>query len=209
MAFFVYLFVLVVAAGSVIFGLDLTQSPLQPPPYAAPAARTAYNPSPNSAPAQVRRATASRTATAAPVNVAPSAAPAKAAVDAAPAFAARAQANTEDAKAEQAPVTTASMTAPNHCAIDACSASYRSFRASDCTYQPFDGSRRLCTKTASSGASTRKVAAARASAHHASRSGDLRRGYDRTYAERDGYRDSYAQPRRDWASDLFGDAFGR
>jgi hypothetical protein len=225
MAFFVYLFVLVVAAGSVIFGLDLTQSPLQPPPYAAPVAHTAYNPTPNIAPAKVQRAAASpaaaaapvnaaaaapiHAATAAPVNVAPPAAPAKVAADAAPAFASRAQANTEDAKTEQAPVTTASMSAPNHCAIDACSAAYRSFRASDCTYQPFDGSRRFCAKTASSAAPARKVAAARASAHHVSRSSEFRRGYDRTYAERDDYRDSYAQPRRSWATDLFGDAFGR
>jgi hypothetical protein len=32
------------------------------------------------------------------------------------------------------------------CNIDACAAAYRSFTASDCTYQPFDGPRRLCTK---------------------------------------------------------------
>jgi hypothetical protein len=32
------------------------------------------------------------------------------------------------------------------CNVDACTAAYRSFTASDCTYQPFDGPRRLCTK---------------------------------------------------------------
>ena len=32
------------------------------------------------------------------------------------------------------------------CNVDACTAAYRSFRASDCTYQPNDGPRRLCTK---------------------------------------------------------------
>lgn len=32
------------------------------------------------------------------------------------------------------------------CNVDACAAAYRSFTASDCTYQPFDGPRRLCTK---------------------------------------------------------------
>ncbi|CDZ58139.1 Penicillin-binding protein, 1A family [Neorhizobium galegae bv. orientalis] len=36
-------------------------------------------------------------------------------------------------------------TAPS-CNITACSRSYRSFRASDCTYQPFRGERRLCEK---------------------------------------------------------------
>jgi hypothetical protein len=32
------------------------------------------------------------------------------------------------------------------CNIDACAAAYQSFRASDCTYQPFEGPRRLCTQ---------------------------------------------------------------
>ncbi|NNH33759.1 hypothetical protein C9413_31630, partial [Rhizobium sp. SEMIA 4085] len=32
------------------------------------------------------------------------------------------------------------------CNITACSRSYRSFRASDCTYQPYYGARRLCEK---------------------------------------------------------------
>jgi len=32
----------------------------------------------------------------------------------------------------------------NACDIDACSRAYRSFRASDCTYQPYSGPRQLC-----------------------------------------------------------------
>jgi penicillin-binding protein 1A len=36
--------------------------------------------------------------------------------------------------------------APLSCNITACSRSYRSFRPSDCTYQPYSGSRRLCEK---------------------------------------------------------------
>lgn len=32
------------------------------------------------------------------------------------------------------------------CNVDACIAAYRSFRESDCTYQPSNGPRRLCTK---------------------------------------------------------------
>ena len=32
------------------------------------------------------------------------------------------------------------------CNIEACAAAYRSFRASDCTYQPFEGPRQLCTR---------------------------------------------------------------
>jgi hypothetical protein len=37
----------------------------------------------------------------------------------------------------------------NRCDILACAGTYRSFRANDCTYQPFDGgARRLCEKSA-------------------------------------------------------------
>ncbi|WP_049734533.1 PBP1A family penicillin-binding protein [Rhizobium ecuadorense] len=36
--------------------------------------------------------------------------------------------------------------APQSCNISACSRSYRSFRPSDCTYQPYSGGRRLCEK---------------------------------------------------------------
>jgi hypothetical protein len=32
------------------------------------------------------------------------------------------------------------------CDISACSAAYRSFRALDCTYQPYHGPRKLCTR---------------------------------------------------------------
>jgi hypothetical protein len=34
----------------------------------------------------------------------------------------------------------------NRCDVQACSNAYKSFRASDCTYQSFDGPRRACTK---------------------------------------------------------------
>lgn len=34
----------------------------------------------------------------------------------------------------------------NHCDVQACANAYKSFRASDCTYQPFEGSRRFCEK---------------------------------------------------------------
>ncbi len=32
------------------------------------------------------------------------------------------------------------------CNVDACSDAYRSFRPLDCTFQPYDGERRLCTR---------------------------------------------------------------
>jgi hypothetical protein len=41
------------------------------------------------------------------------------------------------------PVSTA---AKNKCDIQGCAGAYKSFRASDCTYQPFEGLRQLCVK---------------------------------------------------------------
>lgn len=204
MAFFVYLFVLLVAAGSVIFGLDWTQSPLRPPAYATPTAQTTTGASPP-APTE-HRALASAAMTTAPKAsaLAPAQRPSESA-----GVAAHAEANAAEAQAEPATVADASLGAHNHCAVDACAAAYRSFRASDCTYQPYEGERRLCTKAATSGTPAKKIAAARTSVHHASRSGDLRRAYERTYAERDSERDGYGRRRRGWAFDLFGDAFGR
>jgi hypothetical protein len=198
MAFLVYLFVLLVAAGSIVFGLDLTQSPLQPPSYATVSA--ANDSSTRAAP--VRPAT-----TASSVRTRSPATPTSAKITAEPAGAvtARAQATSEEAR-DQAPATTATVAAPNHCAIEACAAAYHSFRASDCTYQPFGGERRLCTK----GTATKSVAAARpAVVHRASRASDLRHVYDRRYAERDDDRDSYDEPRRGGLFDPFGSVFGR
>jgi BA14K-like protein len=46
-------------------------------------------------------------------------------------------------------IATGAINAPNRdnrCDVQACSSAYRSFRASDCTYQPFEGSRRVCEK---------------------------------------------------------------
>jgi hypothetical protein len=36
--------------------------------------------------------------------------------------------------------------APRYCNYDACSYAYRSFRGSDCTFQPYNGPRQYCTK---------------------------------------------------------------
>lgn len=37
-------------------------------------------------------------------------------------------------------------TAAPKCNVDACRAAYRSFTEADCTYQPLEGPRRLCTR---------------------------------------------------------------
>jgi len=55
---------------------------------------------------------------------------------------------TDRAAAKQASVKRAADVPParsaNSCDVRACSAAYKSFRASDCTYQPYDGPRQLC-----------------------------------------------------------------
>jgi hypothetical protein len=53
-----------------------------------------------------------------------------------------------DASAQtKAPIArSAGEAAPPKCNVSACAGTYRSFRASDCTYQPVGGPRRICTK---------------------------------------------------------------
>jgi len=63
-----------------------------------------------------------------------------AAAEAAPAPANTAAANASLAMTASAPAAT--------CNVQLCAATYRSFRESDCTYQPFQGERRLCERTA-------------------------------------------------------------
>ncbi|HEY4140972.1 MAG TPA: BA14K family protein, partial [Pseudolabrys sp.] len=121
-----YSAVLLVAAGSVVLGLDWVSAPMPPMPesknivfapppppraIAAPIAPppAAPNPAPQSAPAPQRAAV-------------PAAAP--------------------PVSAPVAP----QVAAPRiKCDIDACAAAYRSFRDTDCTYNPSFGPRRLCT----------------------------------------------------------------
>jgi hypothetical protein len=180
MSFLVYLFVLLVAAGSVIFGLDWTQAPLNPPPYATPPAQTTTAPPA----AKPEPALAARRATDRSAAVAPNVGAAASTKADDPA---QAQARATDQAEEPA---TAASTA--HCNIAACSASYRSFRASDCTYQPYEGERRLCTKTQATG----RVAAA-AHPRGSARRSDL--PDERRLTDRRDYPD-----RRGWGFDFFG-----
>ncbi|MGH6663296.1 MAG: BA14K family protein [Pseudolabrys sp.] len=80
-----------------------------------------------------------------PATPAPAAAP-KAVQTPPPAAPAPAQANAQQppAVAPEQPVA-AETPAPPQCDVDACTAAYRTFRASDCTYNSSTG-RRLCTK---------------------------------------------------------------
>jgi hypothetical protein len=129
----VYGAVLVITLGSVLLGLDWLQAPMSPmadteaglhaPPAVrpAPAPVTAVPVAPN-APIGVPIGPPRLVAPAAPSAPAPT--------------------------AEQAPAAPP-IAAPEpqvKCNVDACTAAYRSFHASDCTYMPNVGPRRLCTK---------------------------------------------------------------
>lgn len=126
-----YTAVLIVAACSVVLGLDWVSAPMPampeaknivfvpPPPPPAPrvAAPATPPPLPNQAPptAPAVPAPAPQTAAVTPAAPAPVQAPAPAALRI-------------------------------KCDVDACAAAYRSFTASDCTYNPSFGPRRLCTR---------------------------------------------------------------
>jgi hypothetical protein len=45
----------------------------------------------------------------------------------------------------------------NRCDVQACAGAYKSFRASDCTYQPFEGTRRVCEKPPAGRSAAREV----------------------------------------------------
>ena len=52
----------------------------------------------------------------------------------------------EETKLSATPVSVPASTSNNRCDVQACSSAYQSFRAADCTYQPFEGPRRVCEK---------------------------------------------------------------
>jgi hypothetical protein len=143
MSFLFYFFVLLIAASSVLFGLDWLSSPLPPMPKSKPAVHVASTP----APAKPPIAQAEKNAKLSPIH---SAAPGElrsADADAAKAAQAR-PTDAESASAHEQASQTKNAGAPSTCNVNACASAYHTFRASDCTYQPYDGPRRLCTKGA-------------------------------------------------------------
>jgi hypothetical protein len=153
MSLLLYLAVLLVSALSVMFGLGWLSTP--EPRYAAPPVQVASHapaPAPDrlaplSPDMPVRPAAAPATKPA--IAAATPAAPAAQAV--ATAAAAPTVASDAAPSADQADVTpTAEAAAPSPpapaCDIAACTRAYHTFTASDCTYQPSWGPRRLCTK---------------------------------------------------------------
>jgi hypothetical protein len=149
MSFLVYFFVLLAAAGSVLFGLDWLQAPLPPMPQKvvlqASRAPPAKPPAPR-AELKTKQADA-RLSPAFPTSLGPP-------QTFVPQIPEQAQARGDNAAAQinatgsSAPAVaqTASTGQPAKCDVDACTDAYQSFRVSDCTYQPSNGPRRLCTK---------------------------------------------------------------
>ena len=175
MQFLVYLTVLMVSISTVLLEVHwLTSPPPQPKPaVAAQAANVSAPPRKVEGPTAALSPVypkPTETPSAAPSNetqsqpqpqqsqVSPNPAPAPTAVSANPepqkpaaettGVAARVNASDESkesATASAAPVS--ATTSNNRCDVQACSSAYQSFRASDCTYQPFEGARRVCEKT--------------------------------------------------------------
>jgi BA14K-like protein len=77
---------------------------------------------------------------------APAVAPPRASGQALPPYATKAGINPPGAVEKALAPKPEAAPAAQNCHVEACKAAYRSFTASDCTYQPYEGPRRLCTK---------------------------------------------------------------
>lgn len=143
MPFLIYFFVLLITAGSVVFGLDWLSAPMSPMPTGRPALHAAVKPAPRAESGSTKvivKTAPNPVQTVSP----PSPPPEQAAVAPPPA---PEQPNASAIAPAPQPAETAAAVSPK-CDVDACANAYRSFRAEDCTYQPSNGPRRLCTKGA-------------------------------------------------------------
>jgi hypothetical protein len=157
MRFAVYVAVLMIALGSVLLGLDWQPAPMSPmvdteaglhgpvslPPPPTLAVTAPATPSPQVTPKANIGAPIVPPKLTAPANQ-PATPQATPAVPVQAGVAPPTEPSTVIAAPESAPPPQA----PPNCNVDACTAAYRSFRAADCTYQPSEGPRRLCSKQA-------------------------------------------------------------
>lgn len=149
MKYLVAFIVLVISAGSVVFGVEWISAPMTPMPASPYQLRAAAPPPPPAVqqaatkPADVATPASSPVETAGKaVSSAPVAATPAQPASPTPAVAATAPEPAPLVAPEPEPATAAVPL----CDIQACERAYRSFTASDCTYQPNDGPRRLCTR---------------------------------------------------------------
>jgi hypothetical protein len=144
-SFLLYCAVGLVSASSAVFGLDWIAAPLPPMPETEASVQAAKLAARFPPPVQ-HVAKAELTAPAVTAAQPPQRRPAQVATVNP---AARNVRNVTTAPAVAAPEQTAAQpnaSAQPKCDIAACSVAYRSFRASDCSWQPYEGPRRLCDK---------------------------------------------------------------
>jgi hypothetical protein len=146
MRFAVYGAVLVITLGSVLLGLDWLSAPMSPMIDTEAGLRAvAPPPAPRPPSLTINAPTAPPTTPVPKANMgAPIVSPRLVAPTAPtapvqPGTAAQAEPPSSIAAPEPAP-------RQPICNVEACTAAYHSFTASDCTYQPSNGPRRLCTK---------------------------------------------------------------
>lgn len=138
----VYGAVLVITLGSVLLGLDWLSAPMSPMINTEAGLRAAAPPQVSASPAPPAPSQPSATPSA---NIGVPIVP--------PSLVAPARPNTpaaasgSGASVQATPPAMITAPAPEvKCNVDACTAAYRTFTASDCTYQPIGGPRKLCTK---------------------------------------------------------------
>jgi hypothetical protein len=143
-SFLFYCAVLLVAGSSVVFGLDWTVAPL-PPMHETEASVQAAKLAAHLPPSAVRKdKVVTRPSPAQSAARGPQVAAVNPAVN--PVRKVTARPSITAPAPEQTVTQPPPESGPPKCDIDACSAAYRSFRASDCTWQPYEGPRRLCDK---------------------------------------------------------------
>ena len=141
MQYLVYVIVLLISAGSVLFGVEWMQAPMAPMPTSSYELRAAKPPTPPVVqqaavkPAETTPAAPKPAETASKADPVP---PAPVSAVTPPEPAPLVAPEPQSVMAETPPLPL--------CDIQACDRAYRSFTASDCTYQPSDGPRRLCTR---------------------------------------------------------------
>lgn len=151
MKYLVAFIVLAISAGTVVFGVEWMSAPMTPMPASPYQLRAAAPPPPPvvqqaakpvdvAKPASSSVETAGKATASAPVAARPSQP-----VQPTPAVAVIAPEPAPLVAPEPVRADPATAVAPL-CDIQACERAYRSFTASDCTYQPSDGPRRLCTR---------------------------------------------------------------
>jgi hypothetical protein len=136
MPVFAYLSVLVIALGGMLFGLDWLSAPMSPMVDTEAGLHAAAPPAVPAPAAAPNAAVAPNANIGAPIRPPGLVSPARPNVPAPPGVG-----------AQVAPPPPLAAPKPEvTCNVDACTAAYRTFTASDCTYQPIGGPRRLCTK---------------------------------------------------------------